>query len=156
MKLYVFALALILGLLAATGSTPSVAHAQPAGAPPPAAVATTAPAAAAPPAEATWWEKKAAQPYVYEGTYWLPPAASKDAKGPDDLFIWVLGLSFFFFFAILIVVVYFVIKYRHKPGRKPEPSAAHNDVLEITWTVIPTIICVLLFVYGWRSYISLT
>ncbi len=156
MKLYVFALALILGLLAATGSTPSVAHAQPAGAPPPAAAATPAPAAAAPPAEATWWEKKAAQPYVYDGTYWLPPAAAKDAKGPDDLFIWVLGLSAFFFFAILGVVVYFVIKYRHKPGRKPEPSAAHNDVLEITWTVIPTIICVILFVYGWRSYISLT
>jgi len=57
------------------------------------------------------------------------------------------------FSAIAICVVYFTIKYRHRPGHKPEPSAAHNDVLEITWTVIPTIICVFLFWYGWHSYI---
>jgi cytochrome c oxidase subunit II len=153
MKSFVLAIALMLGHVAG-----SVAHAQPVGTPPPIATATSAGAAApaAPPAEKMWWEQEAAKPYVYEGTYWLPPAASKDAQGPDDLFIWVLGLSAFFFIAILIVVVYFVIKYRHKPGRKPEPSPAHNDVLEITWTVIPTIIVVILFVYGWRSYISLT
>ena len=26
-------------------------------------------------------------------------------------------------------------KYRHRPGHKPEPSSAHNDALEITWTI---------------------
>lgn len=150
MKPYLLALALVFGLFAPP------AMAQPAAAPPPAATVAPAAPAAAPPAEMTWWEKEAAKPYVYEGTYWLPPAANKDAKGPDDLFIWVLGLSAFFFVAITACVVYFVIKYRHKPGRKPEPSPSHNDVLEITWTVIPTIIAVILFVYGWRSYISLT
>jgi cytochrome c oxidase subunit 2 len=150
MKLYVFALALLVAGLFA----PAPAVAQPGGAPAPAAAA--APASAPGPAEMTWYEKEAAKPYVYEGTYWLPPAVNKEAQGPDDLFIWVLGLSAFFFVAITVVVVYFVIKYRHKPGRKPEPSAAHNDVLEITWTVIPTIIVVILFVYGWRSYISMT
>ncbi len=35
--------------------------------------------------------------------------------------------------------------------RSRRPS--HHDVLEITWTVIPTIIVVFLFYYGWRSYI---
>jgi cytochrome c oxidase subunit II len=64
-------------------------------------------------------------------------------------------MSFFFFFAIAGVVVYFTIRYRHRPGHKSEPSAAHNDVLEITWTVIPTIICVFLFLYGWREYIHM-
>ncbi|MBE7451752.1 MAG: cytochrome c oxidase subunit II [Kofleriaceae bacterium] len=114
------------------------------------------PAAAPPPAELSWWEQKAKQPYVHEGTYWLPPQASPAAKGPDNLFIAVLAMSAFFFFAITAAVIYFVIKYRHRPGHKAEPSPAHNDALEITWTVIPTIIVVILFVYGWRSYIDLT
>jgi len=104
----------------------------------------------------SWWEVEADKPYIYEGTYWLPPAASKTADGPDAMFIWVLGLSAFFFVAITGAIVFMVIKYRHRPGHKAEPSAAHNDALEITWTVIPTIICVFLFVYGWRSYLDLT
>jgi len=65
----------------------------------------------------------------------------------------VLGLSIFFFAAIAGAVIYFVIKYRHRPGHKAQPSAAHNDALEITWTVIPTIICVFLFYYGWQTYV---
>ncbi len=143
------------------GSAFAPASAQPAvppGTPAAAPAAAAASPAAGPPAAAdmSWWDKKAAEPYIYDGTYWLPPAASTTAQGPDDLFIWVLGLSAFFFFAITGAVVYFVIKYRHRPGHKAEPSPAHNDVLEITWTIIPTIIVVILFVYGWRSYISMT
>ena len=71
------------------------------------------------------------------------------------MFYAVLALSIFFFVGITVAVVYFTIKYRHRPGHKAEPSSAHNDALEITWTVIPTIICVFLFYYGWRSYIRI-
>ena len=121
----------------------------------------TDPAAAAAPADAGapgWWEVMVGDikdhKYTYMGDYWLPPAASTTADGPDTLFRAVLGMSIFFFFAITGVIVYLVIKYRHRPGHKSEPSPAHNDALEITWTVIPTIICVILFVYGWRSYLA--
>jgi cytochrome c oxidase subunit 2 len=50
--------------------------------------------------------------------------------------------------------VYLVVKYRHRPGHKAEPSPGHHDALEITWTVIPTIMSVFLFYYGWRTYIQ--
>jgi cytochrome c oxidase subunit 2 len=53
------------------------------------------------------------------------------------------------------VIIYFVIKYRYRPGHKPQPSPAHSDVLEITWSVIPTIMCVFLFVGGWNAYIDM-
>jgi cytochrome c oxidase subunit 2 len=66
----------------------------------------------------------------------------------------VLALSAVFFFMITFAVVYLVVKYRHRPGHKAEPSPAHHDALEITWTVIPTIITVFLFYYGWRTYIK--
>ena len=88
--------------------------------------------------------------------YWMPVNASTAAEGSDQMFYVCLGLSAFFFFAITGIVIYFVVKYRHRPGHKAEPSSSHNDTLEITWTVIPTIICVFLFLYGWRNYLVLT
>lgn len=110
-------------------------------------------AAPAAPAGKAWYDVLANKPIEEKGNFWMPKAVNKAADASDLMFYSVLGLSAFFFFAIAAAVVYFVIKYRHRPGHKAEPSAAHNDALEITWTVIPTIICVFLFWYGWRSYI---
>ena len=87
------------------------------------------------------------------GNFWMPRAVNLTADNSDFMFYAVLGLSIFFFVAIAAAVIYFTIRYRHRPGHKAEPSAAHNDALEITWTVIPTIICVFLFYYGWNTYV---
>lgn len=87
------------------------------------------------------------------GNFWMPKAVNLTADDSDFMYYAVLGLSIFFFVAITAAIVYLVIKYRHRPGHKAEPSAAHNDALEITWTVIPTIICVFLFYYGWTTYV---
>jgi len=87
------------------------------------------------------------------GNFWMPKAVNLTADDSDLMYYAVLGLSLFFFVAIAAAVVFLVVKYRHRPGHKPEPSPAHNDALEITWTVIPTIICVFLFYYGWTTYV---
>ncbi|HEY3806275.1 MAG TPA: cytochrome c oxidase subunit II [Kofleriaceae bacterium] len=100
-----------------------------------------------------WYDVLADLQIEESGNFFLPRAVNKVADDSDRMFIAVLALSVFFFVAIAGVVIYFVIKYRHRPGHKAEPSAGHNDTLEITWTVIPTIICVFLFWYGWQSYI---
>jgi cytochrome c oxidase subunit 2 len=89
------------------------------------------------------------------GNFWMPKPVNLTADDSDLMYYAVLGLSMFFFVAITVAVVYFVIKYRHRPGHKPEPSPAHNDALEVTWTVIPTIICVFLFYYGWTTYVRI-
>jgi cytochrome c oxidase subunit 2 len=87
------------------------------------------------------------------GNFWMPKAVNLTADDSDLMYYAVLGLSIFFFIGIAGAVVYLVVKYRHRPGHKPQPSPAHNDALEITWTVIPTIICVFLFYYGWNTYV---
>ncbi len=115
--------------------------------------------AAGRPAEATlvvkaWYELLADRPIDEDGNFWMPKSVNVEADSTDQMFYATLGLSAFFFFAITAVVVYFVIRYRHRPGHKPEPSPAHNDALEITWTVIPTIITVFLFYFGWRTYVK--
>jgi cytochrome c oxidase subunit 2 len=101
-----------------------------------------------------WYELLADRPIDEDGNFWMPKSVNVEADSTDQMFYAVTGLSIFFFVAIAGLVVYFVIRYRHRPGHKAEPSAAHNDALEITWTVIPTIITVFLFYYGWRTYVK--
>lgn len=120
---------------------------------PPAAGAGGGSAAAPAPALA-WYEELANHPIDEDGNFWMPRAVNKEADSTDQMFYAVWGLSAFFFVGITIAVVYLVLKYRHRPGHKAEPSAAHHDALEITWTIIPTIISVFLFYYGWRTYIN--
>ncbi len=112
-----------------------------------------APQAAAKPAGKGWWELIADRPIDEAGTYWMPKGVNRVAHDSDGMFYAVYALSIFFFVAIAGAVIYFTIRYRHRPGHKAEPSSGHNDALEITWTVIPTIICVFLFYYGWRTYV---
>src|SRR5688572_14401344 len=92
---------------------------------------------------------------VEAGTYWMPPAASTNTAAVDWLFYGILGLTIFCFVGITLAVVYFAWRYRHRPGHKAEPSDAHNDALEITWTVVPSIICVFLFIWGWEGFADL-
>jgi hypothetical protein len=98
----------------------------------PAPAAGAAPAAAPAPLAPAWYEELASKPHELGGNFWVPEAVNLAGDGSDALYYGVLGMSFFFFFAITGAVVYFVIKYRHRPGHKSEPSAAHNDALEIT------------------------
>lgn len=137
-----------------TGATTAPAAGSGSAAP---AAGSAAPAAAAPAGkpEMAWYDKLVNKPVDEYGNYWMPKAVNVVADGSDTMFITVLALSTFFFFAIAAAVIYLTIKYRHRPGHKAEPSAAHNDALEVTWTVIPTIICVFLFYYGWRAYIHI-
>ncbi len=137
------------------GSAAMPAAGSAAGVPAPAAGAGSGSAAASGPVEIAWYDKLVQRPVEESGNFWMPKAVNDVADDSDFMFITVLGLSTFFFIAIAVAVIYLTIKYRHRPGHKAEPSIAHNDALEVTWTVIPTIICVFLFYYGWRAYIHI-
>jgi len=89
------------------------------------------------------------------GSYWMPPANSDLATHVDSLFIAILAISIFCFVGITIAVVYFAWKYRHRAGHKAQESSSHNDPLEITWTIIPSIICVIIFLFGWKGFVDL-
>lgn len=46
------------------------------------------------------------------------------------------------------VLVYFIIKYRRRGENDQTSSIAHSTVLEVAWTVIPTIVLFALFIMG--------
>jgi cytochrome c oxidase subunit 2 len=140
---------------AGSGASAAGSAVAPAGSGAPVVGGAPTPAAAAPVGK-SWYDVLADQPIEETGTFWMPKSVNLAADGSDKMFYAVLALSLFFFVAISIAVIYFTIKYRHRPGHKAQPSASHNDALEITWTVIPTIICVFLFWFGWRTYVRVT
>lgn len=75
-------------------------------------------------------------------------------QGVDQAFWYILGFSIFLLFGITVVMVYFVIKYR----RSKNPVSADirdNYLLEIIWTIVPTLIALSMFYVGWTSYIGL-
>jgi cytochrome c oxidase subunit II len=77
--------------------------------------------------------------------------ASNFVQGVDLSFAIILGISVFFLVSITAVMIYFVIRYSRK--RNPIASNIHsNDRLEIIWTVIPTLLVLIMFYFGWTGY----
>lgn len=77
--------------------------------------------------------------------------ASNFVEGVDLSLYVILGISVFFLVTITATMIYFVIRYRRK--KNPKASQIHgNNTLEIVWTVIPTILVLIMFYYGWAGY----
>jgi cytochrome c oxidase subunit 2 len=75
-------------------------------------------------------------------------------EGVDQAFWYILGISIVLLFGITVVMVYFVIRFRR--SRNPVASDIRdNYVLEIIWTIIPTLIALSMFYVGWSSYMGL-
>ena len=87
----------------------------------------------------------------------MPPAASTFAEDVDGLFYFVHWVSAFFFVLLTAILIYSVIKWRRKTEDQVAVSnVTHNTGLEVTWTVIPLIIVMVIFVWGWKSARDMT
>jgi cytochrome c oxidase subunit 2 len=78
----------------------------------------------------------------------VPDQASTIAPQLDALFYFLTAVTAFFTVGIFVAILYLGLKYRRRPGVKPQPVAT-NTQLEIAWTVIPLVIC--LFMFGWAA-----
>lgn len=87
---------------------------------------------------------------------WLPPQGSTTAAGVDAVFYLILTISAVFFALVVGCMVLFVVRYRHRPGHTSEASPAHHTWLEVTWTVIPTIIVAVIFYQGFVAFMDLS
>src|SRR4051794_5346746 len=83
----------------------------------------------------------------------LPPAMSDTAPPVDGGYNFIFWFSVVFTGVITFLMLYFIVKYKRKPGVKPEPTG-HFNRLEIFWTVTPTIFIGVLFHVGFSSYIK--
>jgi cytochrome c oxidase subunit 2 len=83
----------------------------------------------------------------------LPVQGSDYSRQVDDLYIFLIWLSLFFFVLIAGVAIYSMVKYRHKPGNVT-PHITHNTQLEVTWTVVPLVLVIFIFFWGFKGYLQ--
>ena len=81
----------------------------------------------------------------------LPPASSVHGAEIDTLMKVSMTLILVVFFALSPMLFYFAYKYRGRGDNKAY-FFAHNNKLEIVWTVVPTIILTALIIYGLRTW----
>jgi cytochrome c oxidase subunit 2 len=88
--------------------------------------------------------------------FMLPPARSTVAAETDALFHFINVTSLILLVGITIAIIYFAIKYRRRSENDVTPVITHNNKLEITWSVIPLILVLIVFGWGWKGYMTLT
>ncbi len=81
--------------------------------------------------------------------------ASNFVQGVDTAFLVILGISFFFLIVLTVVMIYFIYRYNRK--RNPVATQIHGSTkLEIIWTVVPFILTMVMFYYGWAGWKPMT
>ncbi len=83
---------------------------------------------------------------------WIPESASNLAASVDNITLFVTIISIFFFVLISAVLVGFSIKYRRKSEDQETAYITHNPIIETIWTIIPTILLMVIFAWGWIAF----
>ncbi len=69
----------------------------------------------------------------------------------DNAFIFILGTSVLLLIGVTLAMIIMVVKYRR--SKHPNPAQIEGSVtLETLWTVLPTILVLVMFYYGWAGF----
>lgn len=91
----------------------------------------------------------------YLTEFLLPPQRSTSAADVDALFHFINITGFILLLGITITIIYFIIKYRRRSEDEVTPVIKHNTKLELTWSVIPVILILIVFSWGFRGFLDL-
>jgi cytochrome c oxidase subunit II len=84
----------------------------------------------------------------------LYPPLAVTTQGAEirNLYTIVFIIAVVIFFLVEGLIVWTVIRYRRQPGDDTLPPQIHgNNIAEITWTVIPTLVVAFLFIISWQT-----
>jgi cytochrome c oxidase subunit 2 len=81
-----------------------------------------------------------------------PEQASTFAPHVDALYAYLVLITVFFSVLITALIIFFAVKYRRRsPTELPRPIAG-SMVLELSWTIIPLMISMTIFVWGASTF----
>lgn len=89
------------------------------------------------------------------GTLWLPERASTLAEDIDYLFYFVYWASVALFVLVVAGMIFFVFKYRRRSAHDQPRLVKENKLLEISWVVIPAILVLVIFTWGFQVFIKI-
>ncbi|MCL4819763.1 MAG: cytochrome c oxidase subunit II [Vicinamibacteria bacterium] len=84
----------------------------------------------------------------------FPDQASTLASKVDALYFFLIAISIFFSILIAVLVVGLAIKYRRRSDDEKPPAIHGSLLLELTWTLIPAGIVLVIFVWSAEVYFS--
>jgi cytochrome c oxidase subunit II len=85
----------------------------------------------------------------------FPESASTMADQVDRLFFFLVAVAGSFTLIILVLIVYFALKYRRRSDTEIPPKTVPNYKLEITWTVVPLVLAMIMFGWGAHLYVKM-
>ncbi|MBF0557669.1 MAG: cytochrome c oxidase subunit II [Nitrospirae bacterium] len=81
----------------------------------------------------------------------MKPGITNIVSAVDSTFLFITVTSVVLLVLVTFFMLYFVVKYNRK--RHPQAEQIEgNLLLEIVWTVIPTVLVLLMFYYGWVNF----
>ena len=70
----------------------------------------------------------------------------------DTTFFFIVAVSAFLLLGVTVTMIYFVIKYNKKRNPVPTSNITGNTLLEVLWTVIPTLLVLVMFFFGYSGF----
>jgi cytochrome c oxidase subunit 2 len=81
-----------------------------------------------------------------------PVAVTESGARVRELYTTVFAIAVVIFFIVEGLIIWTVLRYRREPGDDVLPAQTHgNNVAELAWTIIPTLIVAFLFVISWQT-----
>lgn len=90
--------------------------------------------------------------------FWMPDAASVTVEHVDWIWDFLVWMSVVSCVAIFAAMIWLVWKYKatsRAANEISEPSSEHNTMLELSWSIGPLIVCIAVFVWGFKGFINL-
>jgi len=87
----------------------------------------------------------------------LPPQSSTIAPDVDTLFYFIFYTGLVIFAIVLFGLIFFSFRYRRRKGQPLELTSGvdKNTKLEWLWTIIPTILVIIVFVWGFKTFLKM-
>lgn len=87
--------------------------------------------------------------------FFMPDAASTVAGQVDSLYYFIHWVSVVCFVLIVALLVVFVIKYHRRSEAETTPNISHNTWLEVTWILIPLLVMLIIFAWGFGTFMDM-
>jgi cytochrome c oxidase subunit 2 len=88
----------------------------------------------------------------------LPPGSSTIASEVDAIFYFLTYASIVIFGIVVFGIIFFSLRYRHRKGEAEDltPGISHNTKLELIWSIIPGILVMIVFFWGFNVYMKMS
>lgn len=85
----------------------------------------------------------------------MNPSLLTTTQAVDPVFFFIFGVSIVLLAGITAIMLWF--SYRFHRSRSPQPTSTvdGNIWLETIWTLVPTLLVMAMFYYGWAGYLAL-